>query len=458
MAKILVVDDEELMRELASETLMRAGHEIFKAKEGAEGLDQLEKVQPDLIVSDFKMPGMTGLEFLKEVQKRAPGQAFIIMTAYGTINTAVEAMRSGASNFIEKPFQPEMLEIAVEKALQNLDVKRENENLKAQLKSKYEFIGQSPVWKGIDETIHSVADSNATILVTGESGVGKEVIARTLHARSDRSLGPFIKINCAALPENLIESELFGHEKGAFTGAIRNKKGKFELANDGTLLLDEIGEMPLMAQSKLLRVLQEREVTRIGSDEEIPVNVRVICTTNRDLQSEVKYGNFREDLFYRLNVIPMEIHSLRARREDIGPLVQHFITKFNNEYGYSVEGIEEIALTKLKNYDWPGNIRQLENCMERAMVFTRTGMLADNQFPLGEVFVSSEEIEDSTGLEAGMTIAQVEKILILKTLDECEGNKTKAAQMLDISIRTLRNKLHEYDAFEYDRKPKGDEE
>ncbi len=457
MAKILVVDDEELMRELASETLMRAGHEIFKAKEGAEGLDQLEKVQPDLIVSDFKMPGMTGLEFLKEVQKRAPGQAFIIMTAYGTINTAVEAMRSGASNFIEKPFQPEMLEIAVEKALQNLDVKRENENLKAQLKSKYEFIGQSPVWKGIDETIHSVADSNATILVTGESGVGKEVIARTLHARSDRSLGPFIKINCAALPENLIESELFGHEKGAFTGAIRNKKGKFELANDGTLLLDEIGEMPLMAQSKLLRVLQEREVTRIGSDEEIPVNVRVICTTNRDLQSEVKYGNFREDLFYRLNVIPMEIHSLRARREDIGPLVQHFITKFNNEYGYSVEGIEEIALTKLKNYDWPGNIRQLENCMERAMVFTRTGMLADNQFPLGEVVVSDEEIEDSTGLEAGMTIAQVEKILILKTLDECEGNKTKAAQMLDISIRTLRNKLHEYDAFEYDRKPKGDE-
>lgn len=456
MAKILVVDDEELMREMTSETLLRMGHEVIKAKEGAAGLDELERFQPDLVVSDFKMPGMTGVEFLKEVQKRVPGQAFIIMTAYGTIDTAVEAMRNGANDFIEKPFQPDILEFAVQKTLANLDLKRENTHLKEQLASKYEFIGQSPVWKGIDETIGSVADSNATILVTGESGVGKEVVARTLHARSDRAAGPFVKINCAALPENLIESELFGHEKGAFTGAVRSKKGKFELANQGTLLLDEIGEMPILAQAKLLRVLQEREVSKIGSDEEIAVDVRVICTTNRDLQEEVQAGNFREDLFYRLNVIPMEIHSLRERQEDIPPLVYHFISKFNNEYGYSVDGIESDALDRLTSYDWPGNIRQLENCMERAMVFTRTGELTADKFPLGENKIA-EPLTETSGIEAGMTVAQVEKVLILKTLEDCEGNKTQAAQMLDISIRTLRNKLHEYDAFEYDRKPKSEE-
>ncbi|MGL1903482.1 MAG: sigma-54 dependent transcriptional regulator [Fibrobacterales bacterium] len=451
MAKILVVDDEELMRDMVMETLTRAGYECKDAKNGPDALEALQNFDAGLVVSDFKMPGMTGLELYKEVRERFAGLPFIIMTAYGTIETAVELMRMGAVDFVEKPCSPDMLEMVVARALENASLKAENKELKKQLAGRHEFIGgASKGYNAIAQIVEEVADSNATVLVTGESGVGKEVLARLIHGKSSRAGGPFVKINCAALPDTLIESELFGHEKGAFTGALKTRKGKFEQGHKGTLLLDEIGEMPLNAQSKLLRVLQEREVSRLGSDEEVSVDVRVICTTNRDLQEEVKAGTFREDLFYRLNVIPVHIMSLHERKDDIELLVHHFLEKFNTEYGYTVEGIESDTLTMLKNYPWPGNIRQLENAMERAMVFTKSGIVTDDKFDLN---IDGKKVSASVGeqFSSGMTVAQAEQQLILNTLEECNGNKTKASEMLDISIRTLRNKLHEYGAFEEHR-------
>jgi DNA-binding NtrC family response regulator len=451
MAKILVVDDESLMRDLALESLSRQGYDCIGAKDAPSALGQVDDINPDLIVSDFKMPGMTGVEFLREVKKRRPEQAFIIMTAYGTIDTAVDAMKLGASDFIEKPFQPEILELAVARTLEHSRVKSQNKELKKQLQEKYQFIGGgSSTHNKLQMTLENLADSAATVLITGESGVGKEVIARSIHHRSLRNGLPFVKLNCAALPESLIESELFGHEKGAFTGAVQKKRGKFEQANDGTLLLDEIGEMPLMAQAKLLRVLQEKELTRIGGEEEIAVNVRVIATTNRDLQKEVEDGNFREDLFYRLNVIPVEISSLRERPEDVLVLAEHFVEKYNKEYGYAVSEIPEATKSLLLGYNWPGNIRQLENAVERAMVFCKSGPLHDSFFDLN---VNSGKAKES-GIQPGMTIAQAEKELILRTLTMVEGNKANAAEMLDVSIRTLRNKLHDYGAFEYEREKK----
>ncbi len=453
MAKILVVDDESLMRDMVVEILIRGGHELESANQVTLGLEKFNSFQPDLIISDFKMPGMSGLDFLLEVQKRKPGQPFLIMTAYGTIDTAVNCMRSGASDFIEKPFQPDLLEVNVARILENASLKAENKSLKKKLATKHSLIGgESAGYQQQMQLIEDVSDSAVTILILGESGVGKEILARNIHARSLRSEGPFIKVNCAALPEALIESELFGHEKGAFTGALKVKKGKFELADKGTLLLDEIGEMPIAAQAKLLRVLQEREVSRIGSDEDIEVDVRVVCTTNRDLNKEVKEGNFREDLYYRLNVIPVDVKPLRERLSDIENLVLHFINKYNNEYGYSVDGIDEVALDKLKRYPWPGNIRQLENAVERAMVFTKTGNIGPERFELG----ANEPGQSSSGelIRPGMTISEAEQVLILKTLELCDGSKSQASEMLDISIRTLRNKLHEYGAFSYERERK----
>jgi DNA-binding NtrC family response regulator len=449
MTRILIVDDEEILRDLAADTLELSGYECFKAKDAMQGLELLASEEPDLILSDFKMPGMNGLEFLKEVQHRRPGTPFIIVTAFGTVETAVEAMRNGANHFIEKPYEPEKLELIVGAVLETANLRRENKELRQELAKSHAFVGGgSPAFQELQQLVRDVADSGATILITGESGVGKEVLARSIHTQSRRAGGPFVKVNCAALPESLIESELFGHEKGAFTGALRTKKGKFELAHLGTLLLDEIGEMPLSAQAKLLRVLQEREVSRVGGDRDIPVDVRVICTTNRKLELEVREGRFREDLYYRLNVIPAEIQPLRQRRQDVEALVGHFIEKYNSEYGYVVEGIAPAALEKLKDFDWPGNIRQLENVVERAMVFAKSGMLGEDRFRLGEGpgRLASAGGSEGAALRDGMTVAQAEQMLILQTLKEVENNRTRAAELLDISIRTLRNKLNEYAA------------
>jgi DNA-binding NtrC family response regulator len=455
MAKILIADDEEIMRDLVVDSLSMQGHQCVGCRDVQEALSKFDAFAPDLVVSDYKMPGKTGVDFLREVKSRNAQTGFVLMTAYGTIETAVEAMKLGATDFIEKPFQPEVLEHVVARVLENRSLRQENAQLRSELQSRHKLVGgESKGSQELETLLSEVAASHATVLIMGESGVGKEVLARNLHARSDRAHGPFVKINCAALPENLIEAELFGYEKGSFTGALKTKKGKFEMAHRGTLLLDEIGEMPLSAQAKLLRVLQEREVVRIGGDDEIEVDVRVVCTTNRDLAEEAKAGRFREDLYYRLNVIPVTITPLRERRDDIPLLVHHFIEKFNAEYGYSVEGIAENALSAVKSHDWPGNIRQLENAVERAMVFTKTGLLPLDRF---EAKIQSEVQNQGSSLMPGMTIARMEQELILKTLDHCEWNKAQAAEMLDISIRTLRNKLHEYGEFRYERQ-RGDED
>jgi len=424
--------------------LLMGGHTCTSYGDPIRALEHIEEDDPDLVISDFKMPGMNGLEYLKQVQKRRPGQAFLMMTAFGTIEMAVDAIKSGADNFIEKPFQPEILEHQVRQVLENQRIRKENKSLRQQLSGR-NFVGQGSVFLKLKHFVDEVAPANATVLITGESGVGKEVLARAIHFQSPRAGGPFVKVNCAAMPEALIESELFGHEKGAFTGAVKTRKGKFEQAHCGTLLLDEVGEMPLTAQSKLLRVLQEREVVRVGADDEIKVDVRVICTTNRDLRKEVEAGRFREDLFYRLSVVPVQISPLRERREDIAGLVQHFMDKINSENGYGVQGIESDAMSLLERYPWPGNIRQLENAMERAMVFCKAGILKADGFDLPGVSGLKPSGSSAEGdLRAGMTVAQAEQLLILKTLEECKGNRTRAAEMLDISIRTLRNKLHEY--------------
>lgn len=459
MAKILVADDEQIMRDLVVDSLELIGHECKGVRDGADGIAELETFQPDLILSDFKMPGMTGVQFLAEVKRRRPQTGFIIMTAYGTIDNAVDAMKLGASDFLEKPFQPEVLELAVARVLENITLKTENQELRKQLAGRHRFVGgNSEGFVKLDKLMDEVAPSNATVLILGESGVGKEVLARNIHLRSLRASGAFVKINCAALPDSLIESELFGYEKGSFTGALKTKKGKFEMAHKGTLLLDEIGEMPLAAQAKLLRVLQEREVTRIGGDEEIAVDVRVICTTNRNLETEVKEGRFREDLYYRLNVIPVEIPPLRERKDDLANLVQYFIDKFNNEYNYTVEGIQAEALTWIQSQEWPGNIRQLENTIERAMVFTKDGWITPEKLGAQTNSITPIQTSDADQIRPGLTIASMEQNLILKTLEFCEWNKAQAAEMLDISIRTLRNKLHEYGEFRYERERKGGED
>ena len=383
MAKILVVDDEEIMRDMVADSLELSGHRCTVAANPQVALEQISVVNPDLIISDYKMPGMTGLDLLKTVKKERPSQPFLLMTAFGSIEMAVEALQNGADHFIEKKdFEhAEIIEHAVAMVLDKYKYKTENFALRKRLCEK-NFIGRGEKFLAMNKFVETVAPTNASVLITGESGVGKEVLARAVHYQSLRAGGPFVKINCAAMPESLIESELFGHEKGAFTGALKMRRGKFELADSGSILLDEIGEMPIAAQSKLLRVLQERVVVRIGGDDEIKVDVRIICTTNRDLKKEVENGNFREDLYYRLSVVPVHISPLRERTEDIPDLLNYFIGKFNEENGYAVEEASEDAIAMLQKQNWPGNIRQLENAVERAMVFCKSGILTPDFFEI----------------------------------------------------------------------------
>ncbi len=440
--RILVVDDNELFRDSIVETLHRLGYTIEAAQDGPNALQLIARTSYDLVISDMKMPGMSGIELLEKIKNNNPDIPFLIITAYGAIETAVEAMKKGAYDFLQKSDNLiRELELTVERTLQYQSLVNENRNLRTVLNRQFSFIGDNKAMDEIRSVICSVAESRSTVLITGESGTGKELIARAIHYKSKRSCGPFVKVNCAALPEGLIESELFGHEKGAFTGAIKQKKGMFEAASGGSLLLDEIGEMPLMAQAKLLRVLQEREVQKIGGDDPIEVDVRIIATTNRDLENQVNQGNFREDLFYRLNVFHIHLPPLRERKDDIIAIAEHFVKKYNDENGFSVDGLEESCIPIITGYNWPGNIRELENAIERAVVLTRTGKIKTGVFKLKNSSMSNCD----GAIQPGKTVAEVEKLLIYKTLEHCNQNRTRAAELLGISIRTLRNKLNEYE-------------
>ncbi|HMO16757.1 MAG TPA: sigma-54 dependent transcriptional regulator [Oligoflexia bacterium] len=443
--EVLVVDDEMQMRSAMESTLARLGATVFTAENGHEALSLLEKKPFDLIISDMRMPVCNGEELLKAVSKKYNQIPMVMVTAYGTINQAVEVMRLGAFDFLTKPFSMEDLEHLLDRIKgrsNNSIVTSQSSEARKPNKDSVAIITQDSVMKELIQTVTHIASSSASVLIQGESGTGKELIARLLHASNTTIAGPFVAVNCAALPENLLESELFGHEKGAFTGALATRIGKFEQANGGTLLLDEVTEMPLSLQAKLLRVLQEREVDRIGGSKPISVQVRIVATTNRDAREIVLKGDFREDLYYRLNVIPVYIPSLRERPGDIKPLVEYFLRKFS---GDKISDIPDSLLDVLQNYRWPGNIRELQNACERAALMCKDGKLSLQHFMLAEgAQGKSRNNSFQSELKAGLSVADAERMLIYETLRATENNKTKAAELLGISIRTLRNKLNEY--------------
>jgi DNA-binding NtrC family response regulator len=455
MSKILVVDDESLMRDFIVESLLSEGYEVDSAENGLKAFDFINNDIYDVVLTDLKMPKATGMDVLKKTREKLPDCKVIIMTAYGTIENAVEAMKIGAIDYITKPFSVDEILILIKRVLEFTKLQVENRIMQSELEEKYGYrniVGESTGMKKIFDIINTVSCSKSTVLLTGKSGTGKELVARAIHYKSPRKDGPFIKMNCAALPSELMESELFGHEKGAFTGALRRYHGRFERASGGTLLLDEISEMSPVLQAKLLRVLQEREFEPVGSSETIKVDVRIIATTNRDIESQIKNGDFREDLYYRLNVITINIPPLKERIGDIPLLVKHFLEKYNRENGKAIEGASEPLMKKWQSLEWPGNVRELENAVERAVVMCRGKILDVQDAEAADTGISKKSEMQSSGIIAGRSIADMERELILKTLEAHNGNRTLAATTLDISVRTLRNKLAEYgmmDAFKH---------
>ncbi len=440
---ILVVDDDKLVNEFLVETLRRSGYSCRSVLSGEEALLLVKEQTFDIVLTDLKMKEIDGITLLKRIKQISPDTVVIMMTAYGTVETAVKAIKLGAYDFLLKPVLPETLEHLLSRATEILNLRSENEILRKDLAHKFQsIIGKSRVMKEVFDLIQSVADARSTVMITGGSGTGKELVARAIHYSSNRKDGPFIKLNCAALPENLVEAELFGYEKGAFTDAKKTNRGRFELADGGTLLLDEISEMPLNLQSKLLRVIQEREFERIGSSSTIAVDIRIIATSNRNLKEYIAAGKFRDDLFYRLNVIPVYLVPLYERREDIPLLIEHFINKYNRENSRRVSGLDQSAMTLLMSYHWPGNVRELENLIERAVVTARGPVITEDYFP-AELALGPAG-DELPSLQIPMKLEEGTKYLILKTLEKYNGNKTRAAEVLGITTRTIRNKLAEY--------------
>ncbi len=456
MSKILVVDDEQSMRDFLAIMLKKEGHDVVTAGNGNDALKAVQAEIFDLVISDVKMPGIDGIEVLKTVKDISSETVVIMITAYATAETAVEAMKLGASDYVIKPFKIDELKIIINNSLEKRHLRNENILLKREMASRAgfdNFIGKSEPMQKVFALIRQVADTNSTVLITGESGTGKELVAKAIHFSSPRKKKPFVTVNCGALPETLLESELFGYMKGAFTGATSNKQGLFEAANEGTIFLDEISATTPALQIKLLRVLQEREFMRVGGTSGVHVDVRVIAASNKDLTSEVAKGSFREDLFYRLNVIPIRLPPLRERKEDIPLLVDFFLRKFPNkdEGRVLTKSISPDAMKAIMNYQWPGNVRELENLIERLVIMAPGEAIQSEQVPdnVKNVMPCSElvslDIPDE-GLDLEAMLENAEKTLLRKALEKTGGVKTEAAKLLKLSFRSLRHRLQKYDA------------
>jgi two-component system response regulator HydG len=446
---ILVVDDDLAHRTMLKTLLSGWGYAVAEAEDGSAAIARVHEKPFDLILMDVRMVKISGLEALAEIKKFNPAIPVMIMTAYASVETAVEALKKGAYDYLTKPLDFDELRLAMERAMEHSQLKEENRLLRERLSNRFDrrnLIGRSQTMTSLLETVAQVAPSEATVLITGESGTGKEMIAGAIHFNSFRKEGPFVKINCAAITETLLESELFGHEKGAFTGADRRKEGKFRQADDGSLFLDEVSEMSLAMQVKLLRVLQEREITRVGGNEVIKVNARMIASTNRNLLQDIAVGRFREDLYYRLNVVTLPLPPLRERREDIPLLAQHFLTRFAEMNHKTIKGFTPQAMDRLLKYAWPGNVRELMNAVERGVVLSRSEYLDETELPW--ILSGDGPVEQPQGappvLSGEASLGELEKATILKTLETVEGNKSEAARRLGITRRTLHQKLKKW--------------
>jgi DNA-binding NtrC family response regulator len=438
---VLVVDDEEKLRRVVELQLKTAGFEVEQAGSAEDALKRADRA--DVILTDLRLPGISGLELLANLRRQDSHTPVIVMTAFGSIETAVEAMKAGAVDFLPKPFSLDHLMTVVNKALELRTLRDENRELRAELGQRYEFdniVGRSDAMREIFATVERVAPTRATVLMCGESGVGKDLIARAIHHHSPRDGRPFVKINCTALPENLMESELFGYEKGAFTGANTTKPGKFEQADTGTVFLDEIGDVPASVQVKLLRILQEREFERLGSNKTRHIDVRVLAATNVDLRAALEQGTFREDLYYRLNVLPINIPPLRERKEDIPFLAEHFVKKLKKDLGTPVESISEAAIQRLLEYHWPGNVRELENVIERSMVLASGAVLEAADIKL-DLDPKARLATADNFLPDGMTLDDYERSIIREALHRANGNKSQAARLLGLTRNALRYRL-----------------
>jgi len=449
MANILIVEDEPRMRRLLEISLGEDGHTVRTVEDAETGLRALRKEPADLVVTDLKLPGMNGLDFLQEAKTLNGSVPVVVMTAYGSVETAVEAMKAGASDYVLKPFTMAEMKLVINKELDVQKVRDENRTLREALGKRYHFqniIARSTRMQEVLSLVSRVAGTNSTVLLGGESGVGKDLIARAIHQNSRRASGPFIKVNSTAIPDTLFESELFGFERGAFTGALASKPGKFELADKGTLFLDEIGDVPAAIQVKLLRVLQEREFERLGGTKTLKVDVRLLAATNRDLRAALEQGTFREDLYYRLNVVPIDIPPLREHKEDIPDLVNHFLTRFAHENDREIAGISPAALKLLMDYHWPGNVRQLENSIERAVALSSGPMMEVSDIYLDNAGAREAVAAPATAsgipfLPEGMTLEEWEDEMIREALRRANGNKSQAARLLGLSRNALRYRL-----------------
>ena len=453
--RILVVDDEESIREFLDIMLRKEGYQVTCVEDGQRAMDILGKKSFDMVISDLQMPHVTGIELLKHIRDHYPGLLFMMITAFGTTETAVEAMKMGAYDYVTKPFKLDEVRINIANALRSQHLEIENRSLKKELNKEYSFqslVGNSSAMHHIFDMIKRVSSTPTNVLITGESGTGKEMVAKAIHYNGPLKERPFITINCGAIPESLMESEMFGHKKGSFTGAVADKAGLFEVADGGTLFLDEVGELPLTIQVKLLRALQERVIRRVGSTEDTPINVRLIAATNRDLEAMVKDQSFREDLFYRLNVIQIRTPSLRERKEDIQALAEHFLKKYNERLNKTVNSISGEAMAVLKKYDYPGNVRELENIIERTVALEAGASILPESLPPfvktvsgSRQIVSSEGIEiTEEGIDLDKVIGQIEKELIIKGIHTAGGVKKRAAKLLSITFRSMRYRVEKY--------------